>query len=231
MTAIPSSTRASRLAARRAAVSTEPSPPTFREATRHLPAGVCVISIGEGAARTGLTATSVSPFSLEPPTLLVTFNRALSSYEALTRNRAFGVNVLAAGHHAVANAFSGREGAVGAERYAAGRWLMLASGVSVLSDAVAAFDCELEERIERHTHAIVIGRVRGFMTPAGPSALVYWRGGYDQLGWTDEEVSRAVGLRPPAPAPRELVASATAPDLDDARPSSSIVRLKRDGRP
>jgi len=227
MTPIPPSTMASGVVARRAAVSTEPSAPAFREAMRHLPAGVCVISIGEGAQRTGLTATSVSSFSLEPPTLLVSVNRASSCYEALTRNRAFGVNVLAAEHHAVANAFSGREGAPGAERYAAGRWLALSSGVSVLSDAVAAFDCEVEERIERHSHAIVIGRVRGLLVPGGPSALVYWRGGYDQLGWTDEEVSRAVGLRPLAPPPMEFVPSANVRKPDDMQGSPPIAHLDR----
>jgi hypothetical protein len=93
----------------------------------------------------------------------------------------------------------------------------------VLSDAVAAFDCEVEERIERHSHAIVIGRVRGLLVPGGPSALVYWRGEFDQLGWTDEEVSRAVGLKPIGPG-------ANAPRRDDARAPSPIARLKHGGR-
>jgi flavin reductase (DIM6/NTAB) family NADH-FMN oxidoreductase RutF len=201
----------------------KPSGAAFRDAMRHLPAGVCVISVGEGAERTGLTATSVSSLSIDPPTMLVSVNRASSSYEALTRHRAFGVNVLAAEHQAVANAFSGREGAQGAERYTVGRWLALSSGVSVLSDAVAVFDCEVEERIERHSHAIVIGRVRGLLIPGGPSALVYWRGGYDQLGWTDEEVSRAVGLKPFGP-------SASAPKLDEARAPSPIAQLQHSRR-
>ena len=174
----------------------------FREAMQQLPSGVCVISVGRGAERSGLTATSVSSLSMEPPTLLVSVNRASSSYQALTRHPAFSVSVLAAGHHAVANAFAGRDGAQGVDRYAAGRWITLNSGVSVLSDAIAAFDCEVEERIERHTHAIIIGRVRDLITPGGPSALLYWRGQFDQLGWTEEEVARAVGLRPPSTVTR-----------------------------
>ena len=214
-------------AARGGAAPTKPSEAAFRDAMRRLPAGVCVISIGEGAERTGLTATSVSSLSVDPPTMLVSVNRASSSYEALTRYRAFGVNVLAADHHAVANSFAGREGAQGAERYAAGRWLTLTSGVSVLSDAVAAFDCEVEERIERHSHAIVIGRVRGLLVPGGPSALVYWRGQYDQLGWTDEEVSRAVGLRPLARRPIEPAPGANSREPDEARPSPRLAQFQR----
>jgi flavin reductase (DIM6/NTAB) family NADH-FMN oxidoreductase RutF len=197
----------------------------FREAMRHLPAGVCVISVGAGAERSGMTATSVSSLSIEPPTLLVSVNRSSSSYGALTRHPAFGVNVLAAGHHAVADAFAGRDGEQGGNRYAAGRWITLSSGVRVLRDAVAAFDCEVEERIERHTHAIVIGRVRGLIAPGGPSALLYWRGQYDQLGWTEEEISRAVGLRPAAPRPVSL-----ASDSGAAHPAA-VPRLRQVGRP
>ena len=163
---------------------------------RHLPSGVSVVTIGEGDERTGMTATSVSSLSVEPPTMLVSVNRASSSYAALARSGAFGVNVLGSEHQDVADRFAGRGGEQGSERYAARRWVTLNSGVWLLSDAVAAFDCEIEEIIERHTHAIVIGRVRALFVSGGSSALVYWRGGYDQLGWSVEEVSRAVGLTP-----------------------------------
>jgi flavin reductase (DIM6/NTAB) family NADH-FMN oxidoreductase RutF len=163
---------------------------------RHLPSGVCVVTFGEGDMRTGMTATSVSSLSVEPPTLLVTVNRALTSYPELARSRAFGVNVLASEHQDVANRFAGGSGEQGVERYAEQRWFTLNSGVWLLSDAVAAFDCEIEEIIERHTHAIVIGRITGLVASGGPSALIYWRGAYDQLGWSNEEISRAIGLTP-----------------------------------
>jgi flavin reductase (DIM6/NTAB) family NADH-FMN oxidoreductase RutF len=140
-----------------------------------------------------MTATSVSSLSVEPPTILVSVNRASSSYAALARSRAFGVSALGSEHQDVANRFAGRGGERGSERYAARRWVTLNSGVWLLSDAVAAFDCETEEIIERHTHAIVIGRVRALFVSGGSSALIYWRGGYDQLGWSAEEISRAVG--------------------------------------
>jgi flavin reductase (DIM6/NTAB) family NADH-FMN oxidoreductase RutF len=175
------------------------APPTqamFRDAMRHIPSGVCVVTFGKGDERTGITASSVSSLSLEPPTMLVSVNRFSSSYPALARSRVFGVNVLASEHQDVANRFAGRESEQGAERYAGQRWFTLNSGVWLLSGAVAAFECEVEEVIERHTHAIVIGRVIGLVVPGGPSALIHWRGAYDQLGWSHEEVSRAVGLTP-----------------------------------
>ena len=77
---------------------------------RHLPNGVCVVTFGQGDARTGVTATSVSSLSVEPPTMLVSVDRASSSYAALARSRAFGVNVLASEHQDVADRFAGRGG-------------------------------------------------------------------------------------------------------------------------
>lgn len=184
---------------------------TFREAMRHLPAGVCVVSVGQGAERTGTTATSVSPFSVEPPTLLVSLNRASQGYQALARHRAFSVSVLAADHREVADAFAERGDAQSADRSAVGRWITLPSGVCVLSDAIAAFDCVLEEQIERHSHAIVIGRVRSLVASGGQNALLYWRGQYDQLGWTEEEAARAVGLHTAGRRPVTLACDTAAP--------------------
>ena len=47
----------------------------FRGAMRHLTGGVSVITAGRGKDITGLTVTSVSSLSVEPPTLMVGINR------------------------------------------------------------------------------------------------------------------------------------------------------------
>jgi hypothetical protein len=44
----------------------------------------------------------------------------------------------------------------------------------------------------------VIGRIRNVFKIGGSGALVYWRGAYNSIGWTDDEVRRAVGLFPAA---------------------------------
>lgn len=199
---IPLSTRASRPATvtrLRSQPSVAVPVASYSEATRHLPGGVSVITVGRGEDRTGFTATSVSPLSIDPPIILVSVNRNSSSYEVLERERSFGVNVLCASHLDVAEHFSARDGTKGADLYQDARWVSLVTGVSLLADAIVAFDCELEELIERHSHAIVVGRVKGMRLQGGSSSLVYWRGSYEHLGWTEEEVSRSVGLAPIKP--------------------------------
>ena len=171
---------------------------TVRAAMRQLASGVCIFTLGAPEERTALTVTSVSSLSAEPPTLLVCAHRASSSSLDLAHRSVFAVNVLAADQREFAQKFSAASGLNAEEGFEDGRWLRLPSGVSCLAGAVAVFDCEVEECIERHNHAIVIGRVRRALLGEGSGALVCWQGAYDQVGWSRDEISRAVGLSPVA---------------------------------
>jgi flavin reductase (DIM6/NTAB) family NADH-FMN oxidoreductase RutF len=168
------------------------------EALRQLPRAVSVVTFQRGAEWFGVTATSLSFLSIEPPTLLVSFDWAARLPPAATPQAPFGVSVLAASHAEIADRF-GRGALVEASSDDfEGSWVTAPSGVALRSDAVAALECESEEIIERHGRAIVIGRIRNVFKIGGSGALVYWRGAYDSIGWTDEEVLRAVGLFPAA---------------------------------
>jgi flavin reductase (DIM6/NTAB) family NADH-FMN oxidoreductase RutF len=172
----------------------EPAREEFRFTMRELVGAVSVVTLGQGDLRTGFTATSVSSLSLEPPTLVVCVNRTSSSWPLLREAESFGVNVLSASHRELAHRFAGSGGVEGPARYEGGQWVAAATGAPLLADALAAFDCSVEEIIERHSHAIVIGRVEAVRRRGGGGALVYWRGDYDQLGWSQDEISNAVGL-------------------------------------
>jgi flavin reductase (DIM6/NTAB) family NADH-FMN oxidoreductase RutF len=136
------------------------SPDDFRGAMRHLVGGVSVITAGRGDDVTGMTVTSVSSLSLDPPTLIVSVNRASSTWPLIERHGAFGVNILTADQLDIAERFAGTNGLKGRERFAGAEWIIRASSAPLLVGALAAIDCEVEEVIERHSHAIVIGRVR-----------------------------------------------------------------------
>jgi len=156
----------------------------FRKAMRQLAGGISVITVGRGDERTGLTVTSVSSLSAEPPAIIFCINRSSSSWDVLRQQRVFAGNVLPPSLEAVADRFSGRGGLKGLDRYEGANWSTIATGASVLEGAVAALDCELEETIERHTSAIVIGRVIAVRVKNEndtPEALAYWQGTYAAL--------------------------------------------------
>ena len=166
----------------------------FRDAMRQLASGVCVVTSGSGRDSVALTATSVSSLSADPPTLLVCVNRTSPGYRFLPAYGEFAVNVLAADQQEIADRFAGGPGLIDADRFHDGLWLALPGGASCLAGSVVVFDCETDERIERHTHAIVIGRVKRVLVGDGSGAPVRWRGGYDQVGWSRDQIARAIGL-------------------------------------
>ena len=153
----------------------------FRSAMRSLAGGVSVVTVGRGDDLSGMTVTSVSSLSVEPAALIVSINRQASSWPLLQKHGVFGINILSADHIDVAERFSGIGGLKGAQRFAGSEWISLASGVPLLADALAAFDCEVEHVVERHSHAIVIGRVLDLRVSPGKPALTYWQGQYIAL--------------------------------------------------
>src|ERR1700723_4182524 len=76
--------------------STEVSASEFRQAMGHFATGVTVVtSIGDDGEPVGTTASAVSSLSLDPPLVLVCFDRASATLEAIRGHGAFVVNVLA----------------------------------------------------------------------------------------------------------------------------------------
>lgn len=164
----------------------EVSADSFRSAMRSLAGGVSVITTGRGNDLSGMTVTSVSSLSVEPATLIVSINRRASSWPVLQRHGVFGISILGSDRLDIAERFSGVGGLKGAERFAGAEWVSLVSGVPLLTGALAAFDCEIEHVVERHSHAIVIGRVIDLRVSPGKPALTYWQGQYIALDQNED---------------------------------------------
>ncbi|HEY0851699.1 MAG TPA: flavin reductase family protein [Bradyrhizobium sp.] len=166
----------------------EVSADDFRNAMRRLAGGVSVITVGRGRDISGMTVTSVTSLSVEPPALIVGVNRSASSWPLIRRHGFFGVNVLNADQLDIAERFAGKDGLKGAARFAGAEWFTRASGVPLLAGALAAIDCEVEEVVERHSHAIVIGRVLDLAVSLRSAALAYWQGQYLAID-RDEDIA------------------------------------------
>lgn len=156
-------------------------PEQLRHALARVAGAVCVVTVGTGAERTGLTVTSMTSVSLTPPALLFCINHLSSAWPLLRRGRCFAVNVLAARHKRLADQFAGRMGHDGPGRYAGAEWRTLATGAAILADALVAFDCEIDETICRHSHEIVIGRIRAASEPRSDCPLLYWERSYEDM--------------------------------------------------
>ena len=169
----------------------------FRGAMRQLTGGVSVITVGRGKDISGMTVTSVSSLSVDPPALIVSVNRGASSWPLLKRYGFFGVNILTSDQIDIAERFTGKDGLRGADRFAGAHWTTRVSGVPLLTDALAVIDCEVEDVVERHSHAIVIGRVLDVAVSTRTAALAYWQGRYVAVD-QDEDAAKLAEVSVPA---------------------------------
>jgi flavin reductase (DIM6/NTAB) family NADH-FMN oxidoreductase RutF len=183
---------------RAVSIETEVTAGDFRNAMRQLSGGVSVITAGKGKDISGMTVTSVSSLSVDPPSLIVSLNRESSSWPLVKRYGFFGVNILTSDQVDIAERFTGKGGLKGADRFAGAQWTTRASGVPLLADALAAIDCEVEDIVERHSHAIVIGRVLDIAVSARTAALAYWQGRYVAID-QDEDAVKLAEVGVPAP--------------------------------
>lgn len=156
-------------------------PLDFRTSMRAVVGNCSLITTGIGDEANGLIVTSAVSLSVEPPQLLVCVNRLSTSFALLKSTGYFGWSSLGAAHQPIAERFSGVTGVRGAARYEGSEWETAVTGARLLKGAPTAFDCTVEEMIDRATHTIVIGRVQAIRTTANAGALVYWHGAYRSL--------------------------------------------------
>jgi flavin reductase (DIM6/NTAB) family NADH-FMN oxidoreductase RutF len=145
----------------------------FREGMSRVAGAVHVVTTAGPSGRAGFTATAVTPVTDSPASLLVCVNTAARSAQALMANRVFCVNTLGAADAAIADAFAGRSGLQGADRFTVGSWLSLVTGAPVLSTSLASFDCRLTDARVVSTHHVIIGEIVGIRLGEERSALVY----------------------------------------------------------
>lgn len=154
----------------------------MRRVMRHVPAATMVITTALDGEPHGMTATAFLPVSLAPPSVMIAVNRSASIYPALTRRGAFAVNVLGLGADGIARAFSDTRLAH-PERFASGPWYWHERELPLLSQAPAAFLCDVELETIHGTHALFLGAVRAVVNgEAGQPALLYFNGGFASLG-------------------------------------------------
>jgi flavin reductase (DIM6/NTAB) family NADH-FMN oxidoreductase RutF len=140
---------------------------------RQLASGVSIVTTRLGDNPLGLTATSVCSLTAEPPRLLACLHCEADAHGAIAASGVFAINLLGLRHRELAECFGGRLDVFGPDRFAFGRWISGDTGVPLLADALASFDCRLVEAIAAGTHGIFIGEVERVRLGQPEAALAY----------------------------------------------------------
>jgi flavin reductase (DIM6/NTAB) family NADH-FMN oxidoreductase RutF len=148
------------------------NPDSLRDVMARFPAGVVVVAARDEAGLRGLTATSFTAASLEPPLVLVCIDQLSATSDAIAGSGRFAISLLTRRQEFLAERFSGRAPAVDLA------WKEIphrvgANGMPVIDGAAAWVECDLEEVHPAGDHDIVVGRVTAAGAGEG-EPLVHW---------------------------------------------------------
>ena len=143
-----------------------------------LAAGVAVVATREGEGFRGLTVTSLTSVSIDPPLILVCLDRLSQTRELLLEHALFTVSVLRREHDFLADRFSGRAPVVD-RTWREVPHRLGETGLPILEGALAWLECEVTQAHEAGDHDIVVGAVRAAGAGTG-DPLVLW----DRAFWT-----------------------------------------------
>ena len=154
-----------------------PDAGAFRAALGRYATGVAFVTAVPDGEPAGMIVNSFASVSLEPPLISFCPSRRSLTWTRMRRARRLGVNVLAARHEP----FAPRATPAGADRFAGLDWEPGGSGVPLLTDALAALECEIVAEHPTGDHWIVVGRVDDLrLAPAG-DPLVFFGGAFGAL--------------------------------------------------
>lgn len=152
----------------------------FRNALRHFPAGVTIVTIRSGERIHGLTVSAFASVSADPPMVMIIIENRHRAYGLLQEeNAVYAVNILGQNQSELSNRFAWTKDE---DRFAEGSWGTAATGAPILQDALAWLDCRIHARYPAGSHTIYVGIVEASSVPE-PEAppLIYWNRAYRQL--------------------------------------------------
>lgn len=154
----------------------------YRDALRHFPAGVTIVTIqAPGYDKPhGLTVSAFASISPEPPLIMVAIDHRGCGHEMLqTEGAVFAVNILPQDKMDLSNRFAWVKDV---DRFEEGNWATAVTGAPILKDALAWLDCKIYARYKAGTHTIYLGEVQASEVPRpDESPLIYWNRGYRHL--------------------------------------------------
>jgi flavin reductase (DIM6/NTAB) family NADH-FMN oxidoreductase RutF len=149
----------------------------FRRACGRFATGVTIASaMDSDGTPHGLTVSSFTSVSLEPPLILICLGHEVTSIEVFRAARHFGINVLFEHQHELSERFATK----GADRFDGLAWERGTTGVPLLKGMLATMELTVEQCITSGDHDIFVGRMEHAEVAEG-EPLIYFAGRYRGL--------------------------------------------------
>ncbi|WP_323767099.1 flavin reductase family protein [Antarctobacter sp.] len=150
----------------------------FRDALGRFGTGVTVVTCATSTGPLGITANSFSSVSLDPPLVLWAPAKSSSRYPFFMAADRFAIHVLGTAHVDLCKGFA-RSG----DAFDDANWRLSASGVPLIEDCLARFECRQVAAHDGGDHSIILGRVERAVAHDG-APLLFQAGRYGSFAPT-----------------------------------------------
>jgi flavin reductase (DIM6/NTAB) family NADH-FMN oxidoreductase RutF len=149
----------------------------FRTACGRFATGVAVAgAIDVNGVPHGLTVSSFSSVSLDPPLISICLGHAIAAIDVFRQSRHFGLSILRENQRPISERFATRID----DRFESIAWRRGETGVPLLDGVLATMECKIWHRAAAGDHDIFIGEMlRASVHDGAP--LIHFTGDYGRL--------------------------------------------------
>jgi len=144
----------------------------LKQAMRAYPQGVTVATTDGPSGATGMTVSSFTSVSLEPPLVLISIAKGSAMHDLFREAKAYAINFLADDQKSVSDRFAGRTSA--RDRFEGLRFTKGVTGSPIIEGARVAIECKAWKVYEGGDHSILVGEVVSARTLNSKRPLVYY---------------------------------------------------------
>lgn len=150
----------------------------FRHVLGHFASGVTVVTACHQGFCHGVTVSAFCSLSLVPPLVLICLDQRNTSHGLLQEAGIFAVNILADDGEMLSRHFASRE----PDKFSTIPHTIGETGAPLLEGALATLECRVADQFPGGDHTIFVGEVLAAHARDDRGPLLYYRGGYRQLG-------------------------------------------------
>jgi flavin reductase (DIM6/NTAB) family NADH-FMN oxidoreductase RutF len=145
----------------------------LRQAMRQWATGVTIVSASHAGQRHGMTVSSFTSVSLEPPMVLVSLEQSTHTHRMIQVASYFGITILTRDMQEISDRFAGRM-PDNLDRFAGLETFTLSTGSPLLASGLAWFDCRVVATYPAGNHTVFIGMVEAVKTGQDSAPLLYY---------------------------------------------------------
>ena len=159
----------------------------FRKVLGQFASGVTLVTTTHDDTFFGMTASSFTSVSLDPPLVLFCADKRARSGTMVGPAGFFAVNILAENQRDFSDLFAGKGTDEERSDKLAAIGQKAVTGAPIVPGALGWLDCRVDQAIDAGDHIIYIGLVVASGVREDAKPLLYWHGGYQRL---DDETPR-----------------------------------------